>query len=158
MLILYFVSNTLDMRGLSRVFGNISTSRRFIPILVVFSCLGFLLGSNVVFGQNSEVPKSGWGAASNGAVTKSSADPQTGYPIFQDNGDPVADNADYAKRKAAWIEANPVAYKKMIEDSKATQIKQIPREEFDRMPQEKKDHILSSPKDYKVVDRSLDNH
>ncbi len=148
----------LDMRGVSPITGIFSKAGRFATILIFVGSIAFFLGSNFVFGQDLVVPKSCWGTDSNTSPTKRIADPKTGYPIFQDNGNPETDNADYAKRKKAWIEANPEAYKKMIEDSKPTQIKQILKEEFDRMPQEKKDHILSNPKDYKVVDRYNNSH
>lgn len=138
------------MRGVSPISGIFSKAGRFATILIFVGSIAFFLGSNFVFGQDLVVPKSSWGTDSNTPPTKRIADPKTGYPIFQDNGNPETDNADYAKRKKAWIEANPEAYKKMIEE-KNRPVHSISEKEFKEMPDDKRKEILSKPDDYKIV-------
>ena len=38
------------------------------------------------------------------------------FPVFRVSGDEAKDNADYADRKAKWIEENPVRYAKLTEE------------------------------------------
>jgi hypothetical protein len=38
-----------------------------------------------------------------------------GFPTYKDTGNPEADKADYARRKKAWIEANPEKYQEYLD-------------------------------------------
>ena len=150
-----FLSIAMFMRGL--YLGAMQ-----IPSIFKTNVLGmslFLLGAfsaNSIAAQNSETPVSGWGSSPGVSAGKKVAEPGTGFPIFQDNGNPDADIADYQKRKADWIKDHPEAYQKMIGQPTAS-VHLIPKAEFDQFPQEKKDHILQNPSLYRITENKLDD-
>ncbi len=142
------------MRGLENVLGEILHLRivvfRVVPLII------FLAAIHTVSAQNINEPTKGWGSSKHSYQAGEVKEVPAGFPKFMDNGNPSEDIADYQRRKEAWIKANPEAYKKIVDDSKSIQVKQIPQEEFDRMPQDKKDFILGKPQEYKVVGNTSD--
>lgn len=72
-----------------------------------------------------------------------------GFPVYVNTGNPEKDQADYTAAKEKWISENPDHYKKM--NSKPATVKRIvSKEEFDKMPEDKKQAILSRPEQYEV--------
>lgn len=61
------------------------------------------------------------------------------------------EQAAFEQQKADWIENNPERYEEMLENMQQNNgITVISQEEFDQMPEDKKQHILTHPELYSV--------
>lgn len=81
------------------------------------------------------------GQASGTSTVQTSNERPADFPKYMDTGNPETDQANYAAAKKAWFEknGNPPREKKIFT-----------QQEFDRLPENKKQHILSHPERYEV--------
>jgi hypothetical protein len=155
--VVVFLLNALIMKALCSAIGSYFPVKSFASKTGIILFLGIICSWTMLQAQNPNVPVAGWGSDANKGQSNSAKVVASEFPTLQQNNNPDQIK-EYQREKEEWIKTNPSEYQKMLDNSKAVQVKQISSEEFDRLPQEKKDFILSRPEQYKVVQRASDNH
>jgi hypothetical protein len=74
-----------------------------------------------------------------------------GYFSYQITGNADVDAENYKKAKENFVANHPAEYQKMINES-ASGKSAIDKNEFEKLPKEKQQHILANPNKYEIIE------
>jgi hypothetical protein len=73
-----------------------------------------------------------------------------GYFTYEITGDEARDAQSYTDAKIEFVKNNPAKYKQWVEQSKPTEKIIVPKSDFDKMPKDKQEKILSNPGQFQI--------
>ena len=125
----------------------------FSAFLMVFALSSLFLLESPAFGQTlnaKETAQSKPSSAADANVLKSEEVKDNGYFTYRVTGDEQMDLRLYAEAKEAFVAAHPERYAQMVRESAPKGKIKMSHEEFEALPEEKQNHILTNPERFQV--------